>query len=533
MFDSFVPLQTVKLHGPLGSMLDKVIKNRLLKIDYRQLVEPFRLRNETDYKWRCEFWGKIVRSAIYAWKSTQDPDLKKQIDFTVYDLLSTQTDDGCISSYPEDKQLSGWDIWGRKYVLLGLLAYYREMNSDPFILKKIHRCALHLSKQAGRLQDYGLHYGMAAGSILRAFVEIADLCCDNELMDAAKKLADASCNHLHNIFTAAKIGVSPAELANGKAYEMTSCFQGLGVLYTLDRDIEKLNSLNNYYHSVQEKEIFITGGGGLKDANGEFWYNGASRQYRTDCGGMGETCVTSTWLWYSKQMLSLTGDSTIADDMERALYNALLGAFQADGENVTHINPFLCGGWKCPAGEQIAGFTGHDCCRAQGPYGLSSAPQIAVMQNKNGYIVNLYEDLTAEGVLKITGGYPAKNKSVITLLKNGEFELILRIPRDFSCKIDGKSVNSGTYYHLKRNWKVNDKIELEFDFSIRTIEHCGYTAHLCGPLVLCKEYGADENRPFICKNGEYVDYASAGMKFSPDNTLVVWEQYETNFLNVK
>ena len=54
--------ETVKLHSPLGSMLDKVVKNRLLKIDYGQLAAPFRLRNETDNLWRCEFWGKVIQS---------------------------------------------------------------------------------------------------------------------------------------------------------------------------------------------------------------------------------------------------------------------------------------------------------------------------------------------------------------------------------------------------------------------------------------------------------------------------------------
>ena len=54
--------ETVKLHGPLGSMLDRVVKNRLVKIDYGQLAAPFRLRNETDNKWCCEFRGKVVQS---------------------------------------------------------------------------------------------------------------------------------------------------------------------------------------------------------------------------------------------------------------------------------------------------------------------------------------------------------------------------------------------------------------------------------------------------------------------------------------
>ena len=54
--------EKVKLHGPLGFMLERVVKNRLVKIDYGQLAAPFRLRNETDNKWRCEFWGKVVQS---------------------------------------------------------------------------------------------------------------------------------------------------------------------------------------------------------------------------------------------------------------------------------------------------------------------------------------------------------------------------------------------------------------------------------------------------------------------------------------
>ena len=223
-------------------------------------------------------------------------------------------------------------------------------------------------------------------------------------------------------------------------------------------------------------------------------------------------------------MLRLTGDSTIADDMERSFYNALLGAFLPDGSNVMHINPCLCGGWKRPAGDQIPGFRSHDCCRAQGPYGLSLAPQIAVMKTEGGYAVNLYEDLTAAGILKITGGYPAGNKAAVTLLKSGEFELALRIPRDFGCRVDGHAVSGGTYHRLKRHWQAGDRIELEFDFSVRTEKLEMHQAQLCGPLVMCREKGAAPGRPVLRSCGEKVDYASAGMRFSPDNPLTVWER---------
>ena len=103
----------VRLHGAVGKALKLTCENRLKKTDYRMLESVFLNRSELDNAWRCEFWGKVVRSAVYAWTSTQDPELKEKIDHTVADLLAAQTPDGCISSYPEEKQLDGWDIWGR------------------------------------------------------------------------------------------------------------------------------------------------------------------------------------------------------------------------------------------------------------------------------------------------------------------------------------------------------------------------------------------------------------------------------------
>ena len=55
MFDSARPPR-VRLHGLLGKALERSCDCRLKTVDYRQLTEPFRLRNETDNGWRCEFF---------------------------------------------------------------------------------------------------------------------------------------------------------------------------------------------------------------------------------------------------------------------------------------------------------------------------------------------------------------------------------------------------------------------------------------------------------------------------------------------
>lgn len=524
MKDLFMPLSSgkVRLCGPLGKALDNVLERRLKKMDYRRLVDPFRFRNEIDNRWRCEFWGKNLRAGVYAWRSTRDPELRAILDQTVADILSTQTADGCISSYPEEKQLGGWDVWGRKYVLLGLLAYDREVNPNPEVMTAMLRMTEHLLKQAAKIQDCGDHYGMAASSILRALVELHQLSGSQTILDAARKLAEIGCCHLHNIFDMAWKGIPPAELSDGKAYEMTSCFHGLAALYRVDENPRFKETVLRYYEMVRDREIFITGCGGLKDANGEIWYNGKTRQIRHDCGGMGETCVAVSWLGFCENLLRMTGDSRVADEMERSFYNALLGAVTPDGTNNTHINPYLDGGWKKPAADQMTGFPGQDCCRAQGPYGLSLAPMIAVMKSEAGYAVNLYEDLTASDVLEINGNFPASDTVTITLERDGDFELALRIPGEFGCEVDGTPVCGGTYHRIRRIWKWGDVIRLRFDFTVRTVPCGDFSAKMCGPLVLCRESGGDPESLPLRRIEDMVDYASAGLRFSPENTLRVW-----------
>ena len=73
----------VVLKGRLGRALALSVENRLKRVNYSHLVEPFRLRNETDGRWRCEFWGKIVRSAIRSLHGRPDPELARQVRATV------------------------------------------------------------------------------------------------------------------------------------------------------------------------------------------------------------------------------------------------------------------------------------------------------------------------------------------------------------------------------------------------------------------------------------------------------------------
>lgn len=563
-----LPPGGVSLRGRLGKALEKSVNHRLKKVNYDHLVAPFRDRNERDGRWRCEFWGKIVRSAIRSWHAVPDPGLEQLIRKTVHDLCATQTPDGCISSYPAELQTKDWDIWGRKYALLGLCRYYREIERSEEVRHAVARCLDHLMTQVGpeaqRIVDCGHHTGLAASSLLGAVVAAARVTGEKRFLDYAKWIAAQGGSTEGDIFALARRGTAPAELGNGKAYEMTSCFEGLLELYRETGDPEQLDAVLKYFRAVRDRELFITGAGGLKDMWGEFWYEGRRNQTRSDAGSLGETCVTTTCIRFFGQILRLTGELSAADEMERALYNGILGAMVPDGSWWLHANPTPLAGssFKKRAGDQIPGY-GEDCCVAQGPEALATAACYAVMHTEEGPAVLFYEPCEAkipladgsEAALSITGNYPDGATAAITvsLPAPRRFRLKLRVPAWSTrtrIRVAGEEIPArpGTFAEIDRLWTTGDRVELEFDLRFRAVpapDGGALLAAMRGPVLFARdsrlgeldtpvspeeienaqEIPAEPEFARLCRlpdGSKLCDYASAGNRFTPENTLRVW-----------
>ena len=529
------------LRGMAGKALQKTIACRFKQADFKLLTDPFARRYEDDGAWRGEFWGKVIRPAITCAYMTGDTQLRRLIDKSVADMMKSQTPDGCISTSPVQAQLSGWDVWGRKYALLGLIRYYELLDPDPAVLDCCCRALEHLISQVGEggkdILECGNHNGLASSSILGAVVSLWRLTGNTKYRDFAEYIVSRGGSSLGNIFESCALGVFPAALGNGKAYEMTSCFQGLAEFAFLEKNSNWQNIAVQYGKAVLKHEIFITGTGGARDIFGEFWYSGALRQTRSDCGALGETCITVTWMRYCLRLWELTGNMTFADEIERSLYNALLGAWGPDGSNWVHANPtpLTGGGYKKYSDDQIrravgTPFGGNDCCRAQGPEGLAIASEFAVTEFENSVTVNLFEALDS-GSLRISGNYPCDPWAEIVFDDPENKTLRLRTPAFLrSVKFNGVSVefSHGVYLELPHRGGTVDTIGLEFDFTLREIPSPGdgrYTAVMRGPLVLAEDSRgkvADARVSVQWRNRELCDYASSGNLIDKDNTLTVW-----------
>ena len=231
----------------MGEKINLVIEKRIKSQDVDYLVEPFRHKNET-HLWQSEFWGKWIQSAIASYDYNLDPGMLNIIKISVSKLLDTQMPSGYIGNYSDSAQLTQWDIWGRKYTLLGLLAYY-DLTGDKEALKGSCRLADNLLNQVGpgkvNIVKTGNYRGMPSSSILEPMLYLYRRSGDKKYLDFAKYIVDQwETKDGPKLISSALAGIPVSErfphpevwwsYENGqKAYEMMSCYEGLLELYRI------------------------------------------------------------------------------------------------------------------------------------------------------------------------------------------------------------------------------------------------------------------------------------------------------------
>ena len=518
----------ITLKGDWDGRIQLGINRQLKALDYSRMVDYFRKRSNPFAE--GEFWGKTVRSACLSLQYRPDPELKRLLDATVADLLSTQTPDGCISArtYPEQPKSS--DLWERKYVLLGLLGYY-EITQDAKVLQAMMRMADYTLSQVGpspktRIVDTGWAFeGIESSSILEPILKLYAITGFQRYLDFARYIVEVegACKR-GSIFEAAWKGVAPKDInGNGnpkqsiaKAYESMSCFEGLLEYYRITGNPRWKQAAITYYNSIRDQEITLLGSGGGEGpynagpGTGEQWNNLAFEQSNPTPGLMMETCVTVTWMKLCYQVLRLTGDPTVADQIERSIYNALAGAQRPSGDYYDYFQNFNgTRNTKVNFTSNIGDFP-LSCCTANGPMGMALIPFVAVMDSGSGPVINLYLEGSASTQLPsggnirldLTTDYPKTGSVVITVTpqKKARFSIKLRIPQwsqETVLKVNGKkqSTTPGTYASLNRVWSVGDKIELALDLRCRLVkaphgrDRAGdnFQALVRGPIVLARD----------------------------------------------
>jgi DUF1680 family protein len=496
---------SVKIEGLLGQKLDQCIENGVIAKNYMLYVQAFQNKLDDGGAFTGEFWGKWFTSAALAYAYHTTPKHRVILDTAVKELLKAQEPDGRLSSYPRSQDFGYWDIWGRKYALLGLIAYY-DQTGDKTVLKAACRATDALMEIAGpgkkRLTETGLQIldGLPSCSVLEPVVLVYERSGEKKYVDFARYLVQLwSEPNAYNprgirLIEDVLAGVDPVLISSTKGYEMMSCYEGLCELYRVAGEQRLLDAVIKFGESVLKKEIMIVGSGSSR----ELWCDGANRQTEILEQPM-ETCVTVTWMKLCYQLLRLTGDPKWADQLEISLYNALLGAMCEDGRWWAYFSPLI--GERMPSPMQVP-VCQSSCCVTNGPRGMLITPGWSVMQSESGPVVNLYtagtwnHKLNNGNTVEILQETNYPENGIITMTINpvnaARFSIKLRIPawsknNRLSVNDESIPVTSGTYASINREWKAGDMIRLELDLRGRIIKAPGSVNDLAvmwGPVVL-------------------------------------------------
>ena len=489
---------------------------------WRRFVQQFREDADYDAGWRGEYWGKMMRGACLVYPYTQNPVLYDTLVQTVRDMMASADEDGRISSYAVNHEFDGWDIWSRKYVLLGM-QYFLDICKDEALKEEViaSMCKQvdYIISKIGKKEDGKLeitsatrHWrGLNSSSLLEPIVRLYNLTKDKKYFDFAEYIVECGGTDVVNIFDLAyEDQLYPYQYPVTKAYEMTSCFEGLLEFYKITGIEKYKTAIINFTNKILETDFTVIGSCGCTH---ELFDHSTVRQANTTNGKIAqETCVTVTLMKFLYRVHLLTGDAKYADAFEIAFYNAYLGAINTDKV----IEPMIINehpDWSAEplpfdsyspltAGTRGNGIGGlkimsdnhyYGCCACIGAAGIGLVPQMQVLNSKNAIYVNMFINGTVKTLspagkdvqFNIETKYPKCKKVKITLALDGAESFKLNIRKPYWSKNTFVSVNDEEiacdaegYISICREWKTGDVVYLELDMRTEAIYPIPYGSQI-------------------------------------------------------
>ncbi|HUW60488.1 MAG TPA: beta-L-arabinofuranosidase domain-containing protein [Candidatus Bathyarchaeia archaeon] len=510
------PPLTLRLDGEVGRRLDAVVDNWLLTAPDANpgMIEMFRLRDrkppyEDPVPWAGEFIGKYLTSAVEARRMTDSPELDALLRRLIPELISTQADDGYLGPFQKDQRLLGqWDLWGHYHVMLALWLWYRD-TGDQAALDAATRaadlvCATYLDT-GKRVHDAGSHEMNMAILHSLGFI-YRETGREPYLRMMRDILADWEKPPAGDYYRQALEGVDFYQTPKPR-WESLHPIMGLAEMYRITGDDSYRQALLEIWRSIRRTDIhnagsFSTGEGAV----GNPFQSGSI-----------ETCCTVAWLALSVEALRLSADSRVADAIELATLNTVLGYEHPSGRWCTYDTPM--DGKRAASAHTIVfqsrvGTPELNCCSVNGPRGLGLISEWGVLGDTTGLYLNYYGPGAITASIGDTAWrfqqettYPADGKISITVDpgKATTLPLYLRIPEwstETSAAVNGQPIAGaapGTYLKIAREWKQGDVIELNLDMRLRAMRGDGNvefkTSLFKGPLLLAFDQKHNQIEP--------------------------------------
>ena len=347
-------------------------------------------------------------------------------------------------------------------------------------------------------------FGINSSSLLEPMVWLYRESGEKRFLDFATYIIERGGADRANVFECAyENKLMPYQYGVSKAYELTSCFEGLIAYYEVT-GIEKYKTAAiNFGYAMLESDVSIIGSLGCTH---ELLDHTKVRQTAERGKREQETCVTVTWMKYCASLYRLTGDKRFADAIEVSFYNAYLGAFNTEHSEsgwmaykfrdhpeilkklkpsfmpFDSYSPLTPGvrGIGVGGNQMLSDGTYYGCCACIGAVGLGIYSAHRLLASPSGLVLSFIDDgestvrMGGEVKVSVQGNYPKEGAVKITVAteKKEKFDLKVRIP-DWS---ENTVIVSDKEYYIEDGfavflgeWDGECVIDLELDMSLRTM----------------------------------------------------------------
>ncbi len=560
--------------GAIKSAVDIITERQIKNVGLWELfVNQFAIKSDgIDFGWRGEYWGKTMMGACGVVELTADEDGYRVLKNSVEEMLSIQEKVGNLSTYSENC-FDGWDIWCRKYVLMGMESFYGICKDEDLKARIVNAMRKHIDeiiKQVGKgdgkigindaCNEKELIAGVNSSSILEGIVDFYNITKEEKYLDFAKYILSEGGSTKCNLID---LALSSSDLICyypiQKAYEMCSFFEGVMKVYEVTGEEKYKRAVINFADKILEEEFTVIGSAGCSH---EYFDNSRRTQFNAKPRMMQETCVTISLLRLFNKVYNATGDEKYINAIETSFYNAYLGAVNSYSVKSNNGLPFdsyspliVCkrgiatGGYK-----EMENGTYYGCCAAYGAAGIKAFTDAMFCKN-GGLTLNFYPNGEFSGVLNgtplkfdILGDYPYGENIVIKFNSDLSEKLRLRIPYWLkNAVITFNSENSynvlESYFEFEGAIKSGDVIKITGKSDIVKHFDFGIEYYTKGPIVLARDARlGDVVKPVANKrkgfkksekatfpvNLEYtfgdaimIDYSSAGKTWEDDSKLSI------------
>lgn len=481
---------------------------------------------------------KVLESMCYALKITPmgDEDLfwaQKQIfekleEWIPY-YVDAQEDSGyfdtyyTLNKYPKFSDVQMHELYCMGHFIEAAIAHYQYTNGkDTRLFDMATKCADYLcatfGNKEGQLKQISGHQEieLALLKLSRVVADMGDDIRSHKYTDLSIFLLELRGDHKNRTLE----GTLPEKYwqdhqkveeqteAVGHAVRAQYMYTAMAELASIDafyRD-KYHHALSSLWKDVTYTKQYVTGGIGQSASN-----EGFDKPYSLpNASAYCETCAGISNMMWNRSMSKLYGGSAFADQIETALYNAVLGCVNLDGDKFYYHNPL-----ESRSGEMRNTWYGTACCPPNLTRTLLSLGEYIYNVSHEAIYVNQFisniASVSLEGKavgISMTSSMPwhGNTQIALSMATNMKFKLVFRVPHwtnKVTISINGKTISTPEildgYITLYKDWSNGDKIELDFSMPVlfeetseKVTTNIGYTSIRRGPLVYCAE-GADNS----------------------------------------